>query len=106
MLAVSLYFANERELIDQRCSVVWVSNQLGAVGFVLDLYKYSSFKAWGSSFQSRFSPPSQAQSGPFELAGLAMGGAWIAERLAGDLGLAHYGVINVAFTRCCSDRLK
>ena len=41
----------------------------------------------------------RAQSGPFELAGLAMGGAWIAERLAGDLGLAHYGVINVAFHR-------
>ena len=35
----------------------------------------------------------------FELAGLAMGGAWIAERLAGDLGLPHYGVINVAFHR-------
>ena len=27
------------------------------------------------------------QSGPFELAGLAMGGAWIAERLAKDLGI-------------------
>ena len=35
----------------------------------------------------------------FELAGLAMGGAWIAERLAGDLDLSHYGVINVAFHR-------
>jgi pyrimidine operon attenuation protein/uracil phosphoribosyltransferase len=35
----------------------------------------------------------------FELAGLAMGGAWIAERLAHDLGLSHYGVINVAFHR-------
>ena len=35
----------------------------------------------------------------FELAGLAMGGAWIAERLAADLGLPHYGVINVAFHR-------
>jgi pyrimidine operon attenuation protein/uracil phosphoribosyltransferase len=41
----------------------------------------------------------RAQTGPFELAGLAMGGAWIAERLAKDLGLAHYGVINVAFHR-------
>ena len=41
----------------------------------------------------------RAQSRPFELVGLAMGGAWIAERLAGDLGLAHYGVINVAFHR-------
>jgi pyrimidine operon attenuation protein / uracil phosphoribosyltransferase len=37
--------------------------------------------------------------GSFELAGLAMGGAWIAERLAKDLGLPHYGVINVAFHR-------
>ncbi|QWE17613.1 bifunctional pyr operon transcriptional regulator/uracil phosphoribosyltransferase PyrR [Polynucleobacter sp. AP-Nino-20-G2] len=35
----------------------------------------------------------------FELAGLAMGGAWIAERLAADLGLPNYGVINVAFHR-------
>ena len=41
----------------------------------------------------------RAQLGPFELAGLAMGGAWIAERLAKDLGLPHYGVINVAFHR-------
>ena len=39
------------------------------------------------------------QSDSFELAGLAMGGAWIAQRLAQDLGLAHYGVINVAFHR-------
>lgn len=39
------------------------------------------------------------QSGPFELAGLAMGGAWIAERLAKDLGIAHFGVINIAFHR-------
>jgi pyrimidine operon attenuation protein/uracil phosphoribosyltransferase len=35
----------------------------------------------------------------FELAGLAMGGAWIAERLAADLKLTHFGVINVAFHR-------
>ncbi len=35
----------------------------------------------------------------FELSGLAMGGSWIAERLASDLGLPHYGVINVAFHR-------
>ncbi|MES2585492.1 MAG: bifunctional pyr operon transcriptional regulator/uracil phosphoribosyltransferase PyrR [Pseudomonadota bacterium] len=35
----------------------------------------------------------------FELAGLAMGGAWIAERLAADLNLPHFGVINVAFHR-------
>jgi pyrimidine operon attenuation protein/uracil phosphoribosyltransferase len=39
------------------------------------------------------------QSGSFELAGLAMGGAWIAERLAKDLGIPHFGVINVAFHR-------
>ena len=39
------------------------------------------------------------QHGSFEIAGLAMGGAWIAERLARDLGFAHYGVINVAFHR-------
>ena len=39
------------------------------------------------------------QAGSYELAGLPMGGAWIAERLAKDLGLPHYGVINVAFHR-------
>ena len=39
------------------------------------------------------------QASSFELVGLAMGGAWIAERLAKDLGLPHYGVINVAFHR-------
>ena len=36
---------------------------------------------------------------PMEIVGLAIGGAWIAERLARDLGLAHCGVINVAFHR-------
>ena len=36
---------------------------------------------------------------PFLLAGLAIGGAWIAERLARDLSLPNYGVINVAFHR-------
>lgn len=41
----------------------------------------------------------KAQVGSFELVGLAMGGALIAERLAKDLGLPHYGVINVAFHR-------
>ncbi|QWE12746.1 bifunctional pyr operon transcriptional regulator/uracil phosphoribosyltransferase PyrR [Polynucleobacter sp. AP-Titi-500A-B4] len=41
----------------------------------------------------------RSQQGPYELAGLAMGGAWIAERLAKDLGLPHFGVINVAFHR-------
>lgn len=33
------------------------------------------------------------------VAGLAIGGAWIAERLARDLALNNYGVINVAFHR-------
>ena len=42
---------------------------------------------------------SRMQCGSFELAGLAMGGAWIAERLAKDLNLPHFGVINVAFHR-------
>jgi pyrimidine operon attenuation protein/uracil phosphoribosyltransferase len=41
----------------------------------------------------------RAAQSSFELAGLAMGGAWIAERLAHDLDLPHYGVINVAFHR-------
>jgi len=36
---------------------------------------------------------------PISLAGLAIGGAWIAERLVHDLNLPHYGVINVAFHR-------
>lgn len=35
----------------------------------------------------------------FQLAGLASGGAWVAERLAKDLGLSSYGVINVSFHR-------
>jgi pyrimidine operon attenuation protein/uracil phosphoribosyltransferase len=39
------------------------------------------------------------QSEQIALAGLAIGGAWIAERLARDLNLPHYGVINVAFHR-------
>ena len=34
-----------------------------------------------------------------QIAGLAIGGAWIAKRLANDLSLAQYGVINVAFHR-------
>lgn len=42
----------------------------------------------------------QQQAGAsFELAGLASGGAWVAERLAKDLGLPHHGVINVSFHR-------
>ncbi len=35
----------------------------------------------------------------FQLAGLASGGAWIAQRLAKDLGIQEYGVINVSFHR-------
>ena len=35
----------------------------------------------------------------FQLAGLASGGAWVAERLAKDLGLPTHGVINVSFHR-------
>ena len=35
----------------------------------------------------------------FQLAGLASGGAWVAQRLAQDLGLSAYGVINVSFHR-------
>ena len=35
----------------------------------------------------------------FQLAGLASGGAWVAERLAKDLNLPNYGVINVSFHR-------
>ena len=42
---------------------------------------------------------SRMQCGSFELAGLAIGGAWIAQRLAKDLNLPHFGVINVAFHR-------
>lgn len=36
---------------------------------------------------------------PFQLAGLASGGAWIAQRLAKDLNLTEYGIINVSFHR-------
>lgn len=35
----------------------------------------------------------------FQIAGLAIGGAWIAKRLANDLSLPEHGVINVAFHR-------
>lgn len=41
----------------------------------------------------------QYQKTPFEIAGLASGGAWIAQRLAKDLRLEVYGVINVSFHR-------
>ena len=39
------------------------------------------------------STPAQPQ---FCLAGLAVGGAWLAERLAKDLALPQFGVINVS----------
>lgn len=39
------------------------------------------------------------QTTPVYLAGLAIGGAWLAERLARDLSLTQYGVINVSFHR-------
>ncbi len=35
----------------------------------------------------------------FQLAGLASSGAWIAQRLAKDLGIKDYGIINVSFHR-------
>jgi pyrimidine operon attenuation protein / uracil phosphoribosyltransferase len=41
----------------------------------------------------------QTVSPNFQLAGLASGGAWVAERLAKDLDLATHGVINVSFHR-------
>lgn len=40
-----------------------------------------------------------AQGANFELAGLASGGAWVAQRLAKDLNFPHFGVINVSFHR-------
>ncbi len=50
-----------------------------------------------ANLQDKLATASQTKT--IEIAGLAIGGAWIAERLARDLGLAHYGVINVAFHR-------
>ncbi len=35
----------------------------------------------------------------FQLVGLASGGAWIAQRLAKDLEITEYGIINVSFHR-------
>ncbi len=55
------------------------------------------YKKLLANLQSKVAKANQAQS--IEVAGLAIGGAWIAQRLAHDLGLAHYGVINVAFHR-------
>ncbi len=42
---------------------------------------------------------SKVSSHPVYLAGLAIGGAWIAKRLAKDLDLPQHGVINVSFHR-------
>lgn len=41
----------------------------------------------------------QASTSVVHLAGLAIGGAWIARRLSQDLGIKQYGVINVSFHR-------
>jgi pyrimidine operon attenuation protein/uracil phosphoribosyltransferase len=41
----------------------------------------------------------KAPQGAIYLAGLAVGGAWIAERLAKDLGLPSFGTVNVSFHR-------
>jgi pyrimidine operon attenuation protein/uracil phosphoribosyltransferase len=52
--------------------------------------------AYGNSFQ-----PEAAESGqaPAVLVGIHSGGAWLAERLAQDLGGAQFGVVNVALHR-------
>ena len=41
----------------------------------------------------------QASTSAVHLAGLAIGGAWIANRLSQDLGIKQYGVINISFHR-------
>ena len=41
----------------------------------------------------------KARKSNLQIAGLASGGAWIAKRLANDLQLPSYGVINVSFHR-------
>ncbi|CAG2128701.1 Bifunctional protein PyrR [Cupriavidus yeoncheonensis] len=41
----------------------------------------------------------QAEPAQWSVAGIHSGGAWIAQRLAADLGLPGHGVINVAFHR-------
>lgn len=48
---------------------------------------------------SQLKAQQQSAGASFELAGLASGGAWVADRLAKDLGLPHHGVINVSFHR-------
>jgi len=43
----------------------------------------------------------------WSVAGIVSGGAWIAKRLAHDLGLPEYGVVNVAMTtprKACTPR--
>jgi len=41
----------------------------------------------------------QAERAQWSVAGIHSGGAWIAQRLAADLSLPDYGVVNVAFHR-------
>jgi pyrimidine operon attenuation protein / uracil phosphoribosyltransferase len=41
----------------------------------------------------------KARKPSLQVVGLASGGAWIAQRIAKDLGLESYGVINVSFHR-------
>jgi len=63
---------------------------MNAEALYQDLLKYLK----GGLFQK-----ASHQTTPVYLAGLAIGGAWLAERLALDLGLTQYGVINVSFHR-------
>jgi pyrimidine operon attenuation protein / uracil phosphoribosyltransferase len=51
--------------------------------------------------QIRAAYPADAFSRPdgMAIAGIHSGGAWIAERLAGDLGASEWGVVNVALHR-------
>ena len=50
-----------------------------------------------AQLRTAFGP--QLTAGSWSIAGIHSGGAWIAARLAADLGLSEHGVINVAFHR-------
>ena len=63
---------------------------MNAEAFYQDLLKYLK----DGLFQKASHQPT-----PVYLVGLAIGGAWLAERLAHDLSLTQYGVINVSFHR-------